>query len=204
MKKWLLPLLYILLLVWAFLYRDAIMEALGERPSFLLLVGIAALVALFPVVPYKLVIAALGYAYGTLWAAVVSWIGTMLAATILYGLVRYLFRDRGRRYLERIKPLQNFTAFIETHPFVSIAAARVIPIVPQMAVNIFAGAAALPFWSYTAASGIGKVPGILLYAYLGGNLSAHPWISAAAASAYVLLLGLIAVMYRRLSRTRPK
>ncbi|MBB3127502.1 putative membrane protein YdjX (TVP38/TMEM64 family) [Paenibacillus rhizosphaerae] len=204
MKKWLLPLLYILLLVWAFLYRDAIMAALSERPSFLLLVGIAALVALFPVVPYKLVIAALGYAYGTLWAAVVAWIGTMLAATILYGLVRYLFRDRGRQYLERIKSLQTFTTFIETHPFVSIAAARVIPIVPQMAVNIFAGAAALPFWSYTAASGIGKVPGILLYAYLGGNLSAHPWISAAAAAAYVLLLGLIAVMYRRLSRMRPK
>ncbi|OZB91923.1 TVP38/TMEM64 family protein [Paenibacillus sp. XY044] len=204
MKKWLLPLLYILLLVWAFLYRDAIMGALSGNPPFLLLVGIAALVALFPVVPYKLVIAALGYAYGTLWAAVVSWLGTMLAATILYGLVRYLFRDRGRQYLERIKALQTFTAFIETHPFVSIAAARVIPIVPQMAVNIFAGAAALPFWSYTAASGIGKVPGILLYAYLGGNLAEHPWISAAAAAVYVLLLGLIAVMYRRLSRTGPK
>lgn len=204
MKKWLLLALYILMLIMVFIYRNAIVDFMNQHHSFPLLVGVAALIALFPVVPYKLVIAALGYAYGTIWAAAITWLGTMLAATIIYGLVRYLFSERGRRYLEQVQSLQKFTLWIEKHPFISIAAARMIPIIPQMAVNVFAGAASLPFWSYTAASGIGKLPGIILYAFLGGNLTKRPLVSAAVIAGYVILVGVIVLIYRKSARYGQK
>jgi LPXTG-motif cell wall-anchored protein len=79
----------------------------------------------------------------------------------------------------------------------SVAAGRLIPVLPQMAVNVFAGVASIPFWTYTAASGLGKLPGILVYAFLGGNGTKHPLVSVLVFAGYVLLLGLMLLLYRK-------
>ncbi|MNN85244.1 SNARE associated Golgi protein [compost metagenome] len=82
---------------------------------------------------------------------------------------------------------------MQRRPFASIILARLVPVVPQTAVNLYAGAAGLPFWSYLAASGIGKIPGITLYAFLGGQLFDHPRSAVAALALYgtvIVLAGL--------------
>lgn len=183
------------------MYKSTIWNWMNNNDSLTFLILMTTLLALFPIIPYKLVIAALGFAYGTLWASLIAWFGTTLAAIIVYGIVRYAFREQGRRYLDQRRSIQSFTHMMETHPFMAIVIARMLPIVPQMMVNVFAGVASISLWTYTIASGLGKIPGILLYAYLGGNLMAKPYTSLALILGYLLLIGIILLVQRRRNST---
>lgn len=197
MKKLLLPLAYVLILGVAFMYKSTIWDWMNNNDSLTTLILMATLLALFPIIPYKVIIAVLGYAYGTLWASLIAWSGTTLAAVIAYGIVRYAFREQGRRYLDKRRSIQSFTRMTETHPFMAIVIARMLPIVPQMVVNVFAGVASISLWTYTLASGLGKIPGIILYAYLGGNLIAKPYLSVILILGYLSLIGIILLVYKQ-------
>lgn len=188
MRKWFSIILYASGTILAFIYRYEILDWMKEDHNLVSSIGIATLLALFPVVPYKAVIGFYGYAYGSLAGALICWVATSLAASILFGLVRYLFKDQARAYLTSISTLKRFTEAIERRPFASIVLARLVPIIPQTAVNIYAGAAGLPFWSYLLATGIGKIPGIALYAFLGGNLFQHPTSAIIAIAVYITVL----------------
>ena len=200
MKKLLPLLLYVLTLGVAFIYKSNIWSWFNDNNSLTVLILIATLLAIFPILPYKVVIATLGYAYGTIFASLIAWLGTMLAGILVYGIVRYAFREQGRRYLSKQRSVHSFTTLTETHPFLAITIARLLPILPQMGVNIFAGVASISLWTYTLASGLGKIPGIILYAYLGGNLMSHPFTSFIVLSIYLLLIILVLIVYRRISR----
>lgn len=188
MRKGLTVFLYVSVIILAFIYRYDLLDWLREDHSPFLAFIAAALLALFPVMPYKLIIGLFGYMYGGFLAAVICWSATTVAAAAMYGIVKYLFQQRALTYLASVKALHKFTSAIQRRPFASIVLARLLPVVPQTAVNIYAGAAGLPFWSYLAASGIGKLPGIALYAFLGGRLSGHPGSVIAALALYAAVL----------------
>lgn len=190
MKRWIIPAIYSTALILAFAYRHEIIDWLRGNPPLYLMILLAALLALFPIAPYKVIIAILGYAYGTLWAAAISWFGTTIAAVILYAAVRSLYQEPGRRLLGKYAAIHRFTALVERRPFQSILLARLLPIIPQMAVNIYAGVASIPFWTYTTSSAIGKIPAILLYAWLGSGFSDHPLLFAGIAGGLMLVTAL--------------
>lgn len=204
MRKWLTATLYVSGIILAFIYRYDLLDWLREEHSPLLSLPAATLLALFPVLPYKLIIGLFGYAYGSLAAALICWSATTLAAALMYGLVKYLFQKRASTYLSSVSALDKFTSAVQRRPFASIILARLVPVVPQTAVNIYAGAAGLPFWSYLAASGLGKIPGITLYAYLGGQLFRHPRSAVIAVALYaaVLLLAALSLRPRRSGGTK--
>ncbi|WP_313638825.1 VTT domain-containing protein [Paenibacillus sp. FSL K6-0276] len=193
MRKWFSIILYVSCTILAFIYRYDILSWMKEDHNLFSYIGIATLLALFPVVPYKAVIGFFGYAYGSLVGALICWLATNLAAAILFGVVKYLFQSQARAFLASKPALEKFTAGIERRPFASIVLVRLVPIIPQTAVNIYAGAAGLPFWSYIVASGIGKMPGIALYAFLGDHLLQNPGSAITAIIVYaavIILAGL--------------
>lgn len=199
MKKWITPTLYIIVLTLAFIYRTEIFSWLQTNDSIPLLVALAAILALFPILPYKAVIAILGYTYGTFWGASVAWLGTTIAAIIVYAASASVYRESGRRFLAKFRYLDSFTSAVERHPFKAILFARLMPIVPQMAVNVYAGVATIPFWTYTIASGLGKIPAILLYAFLGNKFANN---SLQISMIVLIVLGIVAIgftiyLYRR-------
>lgn len=197
MGKWIIPVLYASLLGLTFVYRHEIMDWLERDPPFMLMVLFATLLALFPVVPYKVIIAILGYTYGTGWAAGISWFGTTMAAVILYISVRSLYQEAGRRWIEQHSIIWTFTNKVEQRPFQAILLARLLPVVPQMAVNIYAGVSAIPFWTYTIATGIGKLPAIVLYAWLGSRLADHPLMFSLIAAGLMLLAIIGVALFRK-------
>lgn len=200
MKKWLSIILYVSGTILAFIYRYDILDWMKEDHNLFISLGFATLLALFPVVPYKAVIGFFGYAYGSFAGAFICWLATNLAAAILFGLVKYLFQDKARAYLASIPALDKFTAGIERRPFASIVLARLLPIIPQTAVNIYAGAVNLPFWSYLAASSVGKIPGIALYAFLGDHLFQRPESAIVAILVYATVLILVGFSLRHRSQ----
>ncbi|ASA23189.1 TVP38/TMEM64 family protein [Paenibacillus donghaensis] len=198
MNKWLTIILYITGIILAFIYRQDILAWMKQDHSLPASIATATVLALFPVVPYKAVIGLYGYAYGSVAGALICWTATNIAAAIMYAGVRYLFQAPARRYLASTPALSRFTSAVASRPFASIVLARLAPVIPQTAVNAYAGAAGLPFWSYLAASGLGKIPGIALFAFLGGNLLQHPGSAAAAVLLYaaVIVLALLALRKR--------
>ncbi|BCG60137.1 hypothetical protein PUR_35620 [Paenibacillus sp. URB8-2] len=195
MRKWLLGLLYVSGMGAAFIYRYNILDWLGKDGHALLSVLAATALALFPVVPYKAVIGLFGYVYGSLAGGAICWLATTVAAALMFGAVKWLFPEQARRYLASIPALNKFTAAVQRHPFASVAAARLLPVIPQTAVNAYAGAAGLPFRSFILATALGKIPGIALFAFLGGHARQHPGAAAVAAALYIAaLLTFFAVM----------
>ncbi|WDH81373.1 TVP38/TMEM64 family protein [Paenibacillus urinalis] len=197
MKKWLLlTLLYLPALIFLLLYRNEILTWAQDHANYFNLTLIATLFALFPVLPYKLVIGLLGYSFGAAMGGIVTWLGTTIASIMVYIMFRWLFQEKGRLYLERVPILSRLTALFEQHTFSTILLARMLPIIPQMGVNIYAGTASLPFWHYLLATSIGKIPSIALYAYAGGNLLEHPLQTAGIALIYVIMLVIAFAAYK--------
>lgn len=190
MRKWLVAILYVSGISIAFIYRYNILSWMKQDHNVILSIGTATLLAMFPVVPYKAIIGLYGYAYGSLSGAMICWLATNLAAAIMFGGTKYLFQNKARTYLASVPMLEKFTAAVERRPFASVVLARLAPVIPQTVVNVYAGAAGLPFWSYIAASAIGKIPGIALFAFLGGNVFQHPKSAVIAIIIYAAVLAL--------------
>lgn len=188
MRKWTVALLYVSGMAAAFIYRYTILDWLGKDDHALLSFLAATVLALFPAIPYKAVIGLFGYVYGSLAGGAMCWLATTAAAALMFGGVKWLFRERARRYLASIPALDRFTAAVQQRPFASVAAARLLPVVPQAAVNAYAGAAGLPFRSFILATALGKIPGIALFAFLGGQARQHPGTAALAAALYIAAL----------------
>lgn len=194
MKKWLTALVYVSGMTAALIYRYSILDWLGESGHAGLSLLAATLLALFPVVPYKAVIGLFGYVYGSAAGGALCWLATMGASAIMYAAVKWLFPELGARYLARLPALDRFTEAVRRRPFASVMAGRLLPVIPQAAVNVYAAAAGLPFWSFILASGLGKIPGIAVFAFLGGNARNHPYVSAALTAVYLgALLTLFAI-----------
>ncbi len=190
MRKWLVAILYVSGISIAFIYRYNILSWMKQDHNVILSIGTATLLAMFPVVPYKAIIGLYGYAYGSLSGAMICWLATNLAAAIMFGGTKYLFQNKARTYLASVPMLEKFTIAVERRPFASVVLARLAPVIPQTVVNVYAGAARLPFWSYITASGIGKIPGIALFAFLGGNVFQHPKSAVIAIIIYAAVLAL--------------
>ncbi|CAM2813111.1 VTT domain-containing protein [Paenibacillus sediminis] len=200
MKKILFVLLYLIVFITAIMYRDHIFIWLKHNDSFFIVIVLAVLLALFPIVPYKIVIAALGYTFGAVWGGFICWMAATVASVVMYAGASYVFREQGRRYLSKIKTLDTFTAYIEKRPFETIVLVRIIPIVPALAVNVYAGVAAIPFWTYTLASGIGKIPGIAVYALMGETLKHKPLSALIIWLIYLLFVIVVLYAYKLLAR----
>lgn len=201
MRKGFAVLLYVSGIIFAFIYRYDILAWLKEDHNLFLSMLAATVLALFPVLPYKLIIGLFGYAYGSVTGALICWAATTMAAAAVYGLVKYMFKNKSLSYLSSLPALDKFTGAVQRRPFASVVFARLAPVIPQMAVNIYAGAAGLPFWSYLAASALGKIPGIALYAFLGGQMFQHPRSATVAVILYIAVLAAAGLSLRPRSST---
>ncbi|WP_219836771.1 TVP38/TMEM64 family protein [Paenibacillus sp. R14(2021)] len=167
----------------------------GTVPLALILL-LVALLACIPVIPFSVVIGTMGFLYGPLSGALISLLGAWLAALLMYGLFRYALRERGRAMLRRYRLTERWTSMVEQHPFRSILLARLMPILPQTAVNIYAAIVSIPLLSYAAASLLGKIPAMLIFAFIGDGIS-EGWRSVLpAAAVYAGFLLAVYTAYR--------
>lgn len=199
MRKWPAVAAYIIIFIAALANQEELASWFNHRPSIPAMLGMTTLLALFPVVPYKLVVGAAGFMYGAWWGAVICLVGSTVAGIIVYAVVAYGYREQARRWLSRYKTLDRYTRFVDKHPFESIVIWRIIPLLPQMAVNIYAGVSKITFTTFVIGSLIGKLPGILVYSYLGGTLVNNPLLSLAVLAGYLLFTGVVLWGYKRMT-----
>ncbi|WP_243840703.1 TVP38/TMEM64 family protein [Paenisporosarcina antarctica] len=129
--------------------REFLIENLLYAYVFMLVIMI--IQNTFTVFPLLLVITInitlFGFINGFLW----SWISSLIAATIVFYSVRYLFQER---LIEKFK--KKLIEKVDANGFSYVFQARIFPLVPTSLVNILAGLSTVRFWPFLLATTIGN------------------------------------------------
>ncbi|MDQ0088270.1 putative membrane protein YdjX (TVP38/TMEM64 family) [Paenibacillus anaericanus] len=200
MKRWIAIAIYFITFTLAFTYKEDLAALINDQPSIWSLFALSILFALVPIMPYRIVIAAAGYITGTWTGGMITLIGSTIAGALFYWGSAYGFREPALRWIGSLKTLERVTQFINKRPFAAIIVCRLIPVLPQTAVNIYAGVAGIPFMTYLLASIIGKFPSIFLYAYLGNSILSEPITALGVTAVYLLFLAIVLWIYKRVRR----
>jgi uncharacterized membrane protein YdjX (TVP38/TMEM64 family) len=197
MKTRYLVIFYLAMIIIFFIYKDPIIYWMqfGHAPILLIFL-IAVGFIIFPVLPFKIVIGVLGYIYGTLLGALISWSAATVGSVIIFLLVQLFFLKQGQAYLLKFKRVEKLKIMIEKSPFFAILIARMIPIMPQGLVNVYVALIPIRLLTYTLASAIGKIPGMIVYAYIGKHLLSDMDNLFIAIGIYALFLLFTYLIYR--------
>jgi uncharacterized membrane protein YdjX (TVP38/TMEM64 family) len=167
-----------------------------EGPSLSYMVLLATLMALIPVIPFGIISGLLGVKYGVLLGGIVSVASSTAAAVLMFLWVRYTFKKQGRQYLSRFRQVERFTSLYEQYPFVSILLARLIPVIPAPAVNIYSAVSKVPLIIFISATLFGKMPVLFLFALMGEELVSTPLNSLFIGLVYAVFLGLVLWLHK--------
>jgi uncharacterized membrane protein YdjX (TVP38/TMEM64 family) len=155
-------------------------------------------------VPINLMIAATGAAFGPLLGFGYAAAGSLLAATVVFGLGRAVGRDPLRRLAGRW--VDAVSRRLDRHGLLAMALLRLMPVAPFSVVNLVAGSSAIRFRDFVFGSAIGMLPGLVLMTVFGDRLGV--WLrrpdpfNLAILIAVTLGVVALAVVLRRWSRRR--
>ncbi|OXS54965.1 hypothetical protein B1A99_24605 [Cohnella sp. CIP 111063] len=162
----------------------------------------ALLVAIVPAFPYGVVAVILGAKYGSALGTGINIIVSVLAAIILFGLIRGTFTAEGRHKIAHFKGVTFLTEFTERNAFMTILFARLLPIVPAQVINAYAALTKMPWKPYFYATLLGKIPFILLVTLIGDQFfnEANYRGIAYIVAVYVLFLSFVYGLFRFYTR----
>ena len=129
-----------------------------------------ALVVLFSLPIAAFLTPAIGFLLGTPLAAVVVIFGATAGATALFLLARTAFGERWRHSVEGA--LKRFDGGFQENAFQYLLILRLMPVIPFFVLNILPAFAGVSLRSYVAATFLGIIPGVIVYASIGAGLDA--------------------------------
>jgi uncharacterized membrane protein YdjX (TVP38/TMEM64 family) len=189
--------IYILILYFVYINHREILEWITESdPSLLPLMFLfSTLFGVIPVIPFSVFAGMMGSKYGLIIGASINWFGTVAASVIIYLLARYGFSEYFTNYLKRFRGITKFNELIRRNAFMAILFTRLIPIVPPPVVNVYSGLIKINLVTYTVATIVGKLPGMILYAFVGDRLFSSLQDLLYGLVYYILFLLLILIVY---------
>ncbi|HEY5060269.1 MAG TPA: TVP38/TMEM64 family protein [Gemmatimonadaceae bacterium] len=188
-------------------YRHTLEHVARLRKSYSFLGFVIVFVAVFgvgtslgiPALPFTV---AAGALFGTLLGAALSWTGAMLGAASGYWIARTIGHNVVVRWLKRYKRAD--AAVAGAADFAGMLRLRLIPMLPLGIANFVGGLARVPFAQYMAATAIGTVPSLVIYAYFADSLlegigsgRADAMRSMIIASILLILLSLVPKIFGR-------
>lgn len=167
----------------------------GHSLPFLLVVSLTLFLAFFQVIPYGIMTGYLGNQYGWFLGGLISFLCTAGAAIILFFLTRYVFEKKGREFLEKYKPVDQFTIMVEKNPFLAVLIGRLIPILPSQVISVYSALSSMKSIPYIIATVIGKIPLVFVYALFGDRLK-RPFELLEIGGIYIVFLLIVYGIYR--------
>ncbi len=131
-----------------------------------LFIGVYALAAVL-LLPGAIFTLAAGLIYGIAGGTVVALTGATLGATLAFLIARYLLCKRIQSFAKKNKKFGAIDDAVGAQGWKIVGLLRLSPFIPFNVSNYFSGVTSIGLWPYVLASGIGMLPGTLLYAYLG-------------------------------------
>jgi len=110
-----------------------------------------------------------GFFFGVIPATIYANIGATIGASLFFLLVRYLF---GTAVQERYKDkLQWFNQEMEKYGVLYLIAIHFVVVIPLFVMNLLIGLTRVPFWTFVWTTSVGIIPGTLVYAFAGQQLT---------------------------------
>jgi uncharacterized membrane protein YdjX (TVP38/TMEM64 family) len=155
-----------------FAYKETILQWLHDDgyQHLPLLIAASVLLALIPVVPFGVIAGIMGAKFGPFIGGSLNVLISTTAAVIMFWLIRAAFHEQGRRFLAKHKRMDRWTTMMERNAFMAILSARLIAFIPAQAVNAFAAVSTIHPLTFTAATLIGKIPVMFVFATLGEQM----------------------------------
>ncbi|SCW65563.1 Uncharacterized membrane protein YdjX, TVP38/TMEM64 family, SNARE-associated domain [Paenibacillus tianmuensis] len=201
-KKISLALLYTVAAYLIYKYGEEIV-AWFQAPNHMALVIVAATaMALFPVIPYPVVGGFIGAAFGPVLGTAITWTGSTAASILMFLFVRYGYQEWGERMLYRYERLSKLTVLFERNAFLTILFARLVPFIPSIIINAYSALSRVSFGAYAVASALGKIPAMLLFAFVGNTLMSEPGTVALTIAIYGGFLAVTLLVYRQWKRSK--
>jgi len=210
MKKWIKPLVMILVLV--VLVTAArifgLGEMLGELKEWIaeqgvwgpfIFAGVYALATVVAIPGSALTIAA-GALFGSVVGVITVMVGATLGATLCFLIARYFARGAITASLAKNEKFQTLENLTEKNGAIIVAITRLVPIFPFNLLNYGFGLTKVPFGTYVLWSFLCMLPGTILYV-VGTDAVATaveegrvPWVLV---GIVVLIIGLLTVVVKK-------
>jgi len=146
-------------------------------------IGLMILHGVVPV-PAEILAVANFMVFGPYWGFVVTWLGAMVAASVAFGLSRYLGRPLLRRILSARRYAQ-IDRWVVQQSVPALLLCRLIPLVSFNAVNFGAGLMSISWWTFIWTTAVGIAPATLVLmlvteSILGGSTAIAALLTVAA------------------------
>jgi len=123
-------------------------------------------------IPAFVVTAANGMVFGSLWGALISWIGALMGALTSF----YIARLFGNVALQKIVHHEKTVEFIrhagEKKGFWVILLSRLLPFISFDIISYMAGLSGISLWAFISGTALGMLPATLIYTYIGHEIPA--------------------------------
>jgi len=162
-------------------------------------IGIMIFQSLASPLPSFVVTLANAWVFGWKAGAFYSWTGGMLGAALCWIIAKAFGRPLVEKMIGRAV-LEKTDGFFREHGVHAILIARLLPVMPFDAVSYAAGLTPLSFWSFLSATGVGQMPGTILYSIWGQNLTRSGKALYWGISGFAILLVFAWVVRNRLKK----
>lgn len=150
--------------------------------------------SVIPLVPGIVITITNAWIFGWEFGAVYSWTGALLGAVIDFSIARWYGRPMVEEFIPP-KVVDLVDRFFTRFGVLAVFVSRLTPVIPFKAISYSAGLTAIPLRRYLFATGVGQAPAILLYSFLGHNLTKSIRLTVAF-TLILLLLGIAGYYFR--------
>ena len=157
--------------------------------------------AIIAPLPANVVTITNGLVFGPLWGALLSWVSTLVGASLCFTLSRTF----GKPFALKIvgKPLDNAERFFRKYGLHAMFLVRIVPFVPFDAISYGAGLIGVPYLTFLTATAIGIIPSILAYSYLGSVVAGWYWYLLTGVLTFSLIGTILAILLIRKPKDAP-
>jgi Uncharacterized conserved protein len=137
---------------------------------------IVAIIALFVIMtftivfPFMILSGATGILYGLFWGTIISWIGEVTGALVMYIFARYFFRSTFESWIIKSPYLKQVDDYSAANGFKVLLIARLLPLAPSGIITAVAAISRMTFKDFFLATFIGKLPPVIIKVMLGHDI----------------------------------
>jgi len=148
-----------------FLYVIVPLRGIGIWGAFVFF-GLMVLQSIIAPIPSEMVLFASGLIWGLAGGSIIGYIGSMISAIIGYYIAKRGGKPLAVNSLGQ-KTVDSLEYYMTKYGFVLVMGMRMIPMVPYDLFTLASGFTQMKMKSYITSTGIGTIPRVIFYAWLG-------------------------------------
>lgn len=122
------------------------------------------------VFPFMILSGAAGIIYGLFWGIMISWLGEVMGAIVMFIFARYFFRKTIAGWINKSSYLKQVDDYSAANGFKALLIARLLPLAPSGIITVVAAISRMNFRDFLLATLIGKLPPVIIKVLLGHDI----------------------------------